>query len=170
MALSRRSLGAEPCPLSRVKPSFCRISRWLRPVRFRPGVTACYRLSGSRVSGSVGQSWRGRRSMRRLLGLSVVLAVAQVAHAAYIEAGKRMATTGCAACHGANGASVSDVIPNLAAQRAGYIGGRLKAFKDGARPAQGAVSPTANMDAMASQLNAEDIANVAAYFAAQPGA
>ncbi len=108
--------------------------------------------------------------MRKLLGLSVFLAVAQVAHAADIEAGKRMATTVCAACHGANGVSVSDAIPNLAAQRAGYIEARLKAFKDGARPAQGTVSPTANMDAIATQLNAEDIANVAAYFAAQPGA
>jgi cytochrome c553 len=108
--------------------------------------------------------------MRRLLGLAVLLAFAQVAHAADIEAGKRMAATVCAACHGTNGVSVSDAIPNLAAQRAGYIEARLKAFKDGARPPQGAVSPTASMDAIAPQLDAEDIANVAAYFSAQPGA
>jgi cytochrome c553 len=108
--------------------------------------------------------------MRRLLGLFIVLAVAQVAHAADIEAGKRMATTVCAACHGTNGVSVSDAIPNLAAQRPGYIEARLKAFKDGTRQARGAISPTASMDAIAPQLNAEDIANVAAYFASQPGA
>jgi cytochrome c553 len=97
-----------------------------------------------------------------MLGMSVFLAIAQVAHAADIEAGKQLATTVCAACDGANGVSVSDVIPNLAAQRAGYIEARLKAFKDGTRQAEGAVGPTPSMAAMAPQLNAEDIANVAA--------
>jgi len=37
--------------------------------------------------------------MKKVLGLSVVLVVAQVAHAADIEAGKEMAATLCAACH-----------------------------------------------------------------------
>ena len=55
--------------------------------------------------------------MKKVLGLSVVLVVAQVARAADIDAGKEMAATLCAACHGANGVSVSDTIPNLAAQR-----------------------------------------------------
>jgi hypothetical protein len=76
----------------------------------------------------------------------------------------------CAACHGANGQSVSDTIPNLAAQRAGYIEAQLKAFKDGTRKAQTATSPAAIMTAIAAQLSADDMANVAAYFAAQPGA
>ncbi len=77
--------------------------------------------------------------MKTLLGLSVVLAVTQVAQAADadIEAGKDMAAAVCAACHGANGVSVSDTtIPNLAAQRVGYIEAQLKAFKDGTRKAQ----------------------------------
>jgi hypothetical protein len=59
--------------------------------------------------------------------------------------------------------SVSDTIPNLAAQRAGYIEAQLKALKDGTRK-----NPI--MNAIAAQLSAEDVANVAAYFAAQPGA
>jgi len=46
--------------------------------------------------------------MNRMLGLSVVLAVAPVAFAADIEAGKAKAATVCAACHGATGVSVSD--------------------------------------------------------------
>ena len=111
--------------------------------------------------------------MKTLLGLSVVLAVTQVAQAADadIEAGKDMAAAVCAACHGANGVSVSDTtIPNLAAQRVGYLEAQLKAFKDGTRKAQAATSPTAIMNAIAAQLSAEDIANVAAYFASQPGA
>ena len=68
--------------------------------------------------------------MKKMLGLSVVLAVAPFAQAADIEAGKARAATVCAACHGANGVSVSDTIPNLAAQRAGYLESQLKAFKE----------------------------------------
>src|SRR5437667_2722449 len=108
--------------------------------------------------------------MKKILGLSGVLAVAPFAQAADIEAGKARAATVCAACHGANGVSVSDAVPNLAAQRAGYIEVQLKAFKDNTRKAQSAASPTAIMNAIATQLRAEDIANVAAYFASQPGA
>jgi hypothetical protein len=59
--------------------------------------------------------------------------------------------------------SVSDTIPNLAAQRPGYLEAQLKALKDGTRK-----NPI--MNAVAAQLSAEDIANVAAYFASQPGA
>ena len=62
-----------------------------------------------------------------------VLAVAPVSHAADIEAGKAKVATVCAACHGANGVSVSDAIPNLAAQRAAYLEAQLKALKDGTR-------------------------------------
>src|SRR2546428_10640748 len=108
--------------------------------------------------------------MKKMIGLSVVLAVAPFAQAADIEAGKARAATVCAACHGANGVSVSDTIPNLAAQRAAYLETQLKAFKEGTRKAQSATSPTAIMTAIAAQLSADDIASVAAYFAAQPGA
>ena len=59
--------------------------------------------------------------------------------------------------------SVSDDIPNLAAQRAKYLEAQLKALKDGSRKHQ-------IMNAIASQLSADDMANVAAYFAEQPGA
>jgi cytochrome c553 len=108
--------------------------------------------------------------MKKILGLSVFLAAVPLAQAADIEAGKAKATAVCAACHGANGMSVSDTIPNLAAQRAGYLEAQIKAFKEGSRKAQSATSPAAIMNAMAAQLSADDIANVAAYFAAQPGA
>jgi cytochrome c553 len=102
------------------------------------------------------------------LGVALVL-IAPLAQAADIEAGKAKAATVCAACHGANGASVSDTIPNLAAQRAGYIEAQLKAFKEGTRRPAGPVSPTATMAAIAAQLTVEDMANVAAYFASLPG-
>ena len=101
--------------------------------------------------------------MKRALILLAVLSFAPVSRAADVEAGKAKVTAVCAACHGANGVSVSDGIPNLAAQRAGYLEAQLKALKDGSRK-----NPI--MNAIAAQLSAEDIGNVAAYFAAQPGA
>jgi len=95
--------------------------------------------------------------------LVVVLAWAPAAQAADIEAGKAKAAVVCAACHGAVGISVSDTIPNLAGQKARYIETQLKALKDGSRK-------NAIMNAIAAQLSADDIANVAAHFAAQQGA
>ncbi len=101
--------------------------------------------------------------MKKVIGFLVFLAAAPIAHAADMEAGKAKAAAVCAACHGATGVSVSDAIPNLAAQRPGYLEAQLKALKDGTRKNQ-------IMNAIASQLSAEDMANVAAFFAAQPGA
>jgi cytochrome c553 len=103
------------------------------------------------------------------LGIALVV-LAPLAQAADIEAGKAKVATVCAACHGANGVSVSDTIPNLAAQRAAYIEAQLKAFREGTRKGAGLVNPTATMTAIATQLSADDIANVAAYFASLPGA
>ena len=108
--------------------------------------------------------------MKKVLALSVALAFVPHAQAADIEAGKAKVATVCAACHGANGVSVSDTIPNLAAQRAAYIEAQLKAFKDGARKAPAPTSPIATMAAIANQLSAGEMANVAAYFASLPGA
>jgi cytochrome c553 len=102
------------------------------------------------------------------LGIALLFAI-PAAHAADIEAGRAKVAMVCSACHGANGVSVSDTIPNLAAQRAGYIEGQLKAFKDGHRRAASTTSPAATMVAIAMQLSADDISNVAAYFASLPG-
>src|SRR2546430_8163122 len=55
---------------------------------------------------------KGRRAMKKLLGLSVVLMIAPLAHAADIEAGKAKAAPRCAACHGARGASACATTPN----------------------------------------------------------
>ena len=107
---------------------------------------------------------------KRILGLSVVLAFASGAQAANIEAGKAKVAEVCSACHGVNGVSVSDTIPNLAAQRAAYIEGQLKAFKDGVRKAPNATSQIATMAAIATQLSATEMEDVAAYFASLPGA
>ncbi len=91
-----------------------------------------------------------------------LFALAPLGHAADIEAGKARVQSVCAACHGATGVSVSDTIPNLAGQRTAYLESQLKALKDGSRK-------NAVMNAIARQLSADDIANVAAYFSTQQG-
>ncbi len=101
--------------------------------------------------------------MKGLLVLTALLMAVSLGEAADLEAGKAKVATVCAACHGAAGVSVSDSIPNLAAQRAGYIEAQLRSLKDGSRK-----SPI--MNAIAVQLSADDMANVAAFFATQPGA
>ena len=69
----------------------------------------------------------------------------------------------CAVCHGPEGVSVEDTIPNLAAQKAGYLQAQLEAFRSGDRPNE-------VMNAIAAQLGDADIENLAAHFAALPGA
>ncbi len=101
--------------------------------------------------------------MRMLLIMAALLGSASSVNAADPEAGRAKAATVCAACHGALGVSVSDAIPNLAGQKARYLELQLNALKDGSRK-----NPI--MNAIAAQLSADDIANVAAHFAAQQGA
>jgi len=98
-----------------------------------------------------------------LTSLLLTLGLPGLALAADAAAGKAKVDMVCAACHGATGVSVSDAIPNLAGQKTVYLENQLKALKDGSRKA-----PV--MNAIASQLSADDIANVAAFFASQSGA
>ena len=100
-----------------------------------------------------------------VLGASLlVLAPAHAqAPAADTVAGKAKAEGTCAACHGANGISVSATIPNLAGQKQGYLASQLQAFKSGARK-----NPI--MNAIAAQVSPADIANVAAFYAGLQGA
>ena len=106
--------------------------------------------------------------MKTMLGIALFAPF--LVHAqANVEAGKAKVEQVCAACHGANGVSVSDTIPNLAGQRAAYLENQLKALKDGTRKG-GPTSPTATMAAIAAQLSPADMTNVAAYFASLPGA
>jgi cytochrome c553 len=123
-----------------------------------------------RLHGSLSCHAQWRQPMKTLLRFATILALAQSAQAADIEAGKRLAETVCAACHGVTGISVSDTVPNLAGQRSRYLEAQLKFFKDGTRKEPGAVSRAALMNAVAAQLSAEEIVNVAAYFESQPGA
>lgn len=67
----------------------------------------------------------------------------------------------CAACHGADGIAVIDGYPNLAGQNEKYLVSSMKAYK--AKQRIGGLA--AVMQAQASMLSDEDIANLAAYYA-----
>ena len=79
--------------------------------------------------------------------------------AADVNAGKARSAT-CVACHGAAGVSTNPLWPNLARQHEQYLAKQIKAFKDGVRK-----DPL--MTPMVAGLSDTDIANLAAYYAAQ---
>lgn len=83
-----------------------------------------------------------------------------------VEHGKALSVSAtCVTCHGADGKALMPIYPNLAGQNANYIYQSLQAFK------QGATGPRANatvMPAMVAALSDQDMADLAAYYAAQP--
>jgi cytochrome c553 len=76
-----------------------------------------------------------------------------------VDAGRAKSAT-CAACHGADGNSVAPDWPSLAGQHPNYIVRQLEAFKNGERQ-------NVTMKPFADMLSEQDMADVAAYFAAQ---
>ncbi len=66
----------------------------------------------------------------------------------------------CAACHGAGGIATIPGYPNLKGQNAQYISNAIKAYKNKER--KGGLA--AVMQAQASMLSDDDIANLAAYY------
>jgi cytochrome c553 len=69
----------------------------------------------------------------------------------------------CFACHGENGVSSNPAWPKLAGQYADYLLQALKAYKSGDRE-------NAIMAGQVANLSEQDMADLAAYFAAQPSA
>jgi cytochrome c553 len=90
---------------------------------------------------------------------ATVLFASTAATAGDIEAGKAKSVI-CASCHGPNGQSVNPLWPNLAGQKEQYLVKQIKAFRDGTRQ-----DPM--MAPMVAALSDDDIANLAAYYAAQ---
>jgi cytochrome c553 len=76
-----------------------------------------------------------------------------------VAAGKALAQN-CVACHGEAGVGGNPAWPKLAAQKQGYLANALKAFKAGLRK-----DPM--MAGVSRGLSDTDIANLAAYYAAQ---
>ena len=93
--------------------------------------------------------------------------------AGHIAAGEKLAQTkgkatgqSCFDCHGAEGnAPIDETYPKLAGQYYDYIAHSLQMYRDGQRSG----SPTADvMAAQAANLTDQQIADLAAYFGAQP--
>lgn len=83
----------------------------------------------------------------------------QSAAAGNAAAGQAKSAT-CAACHGADGNSVSPQFPKLAGQNADYIVRELQRFKSGDRK-------NAIMQPMAASLSTQDMEDLAAWFSSQ---
>ncbi len=82
------------------------------------------------------------------------------------EAGKAKSAT-CAACHGMDGNSPTDMYPKIAGQHAGYIFKQLKEFKLGAETGGKQGRNNAVMAGMVAALSEQDMKDLAAYFASQ---
>ena len=70
-------------------------------------------------------------------------------------------STTCAVCHGANGVGISDDVPNLAGQKAGYLQAQLRAFRSGERKHD-------VMNPIARQLSDADVESLAKYWNSLP--
>ena len=107
-------------------------------------------------------------------GLAFGVLFGNATMAADIAAGKATwERLNCAACHGATGAKpISPAYPILAGQHADYLLHALKAYQRGAEgaPATANVRQNASMGSFDfSKFSKQDMSNVAAWLASQPG-
>jgi cytochrome c553 len=104
---------------------------------------------------------------------ALLLGSATLSQAADLAAGKAVwEKLNCASCHGADGVKAIDPsYPILAGQHADFLAHALKAYQRGASgaPATANVRKNAIMGTFAKQLSPQDIKNVSAWLAAQPG-
>ena len=83
-----------------------------------------------------------------------------------VAKGGQIAQATCAACHAADGNATGNAYPKLAGQHADYLAKQLLNFQVKAG-AKGPERVNAVMNGMAAALSADDIRNVAAYYASQ---
>ena len=98
-------------------------------------------------------------TIRVFLGLLCLIPL--VAHSAGDATAGQAIASACAACHGSNGVATVPGAPNLAGQNERYLLAQLEMIKSGARAAP-------LMAGQLDQLASQDLANLAAYFAAMP--
>ena len=97
------------------------------------------------------------KMLNKILLASLVLVMSSFTFAAGDPAAGKQKAMLCAACHGANGISPTDIWPNLAGQKYGYLVKQIKAFRSGERK-------DPSMEPMVKPLTDEDIENIAAYY------
>lgn len=102
--------------------------------------------------------------MKKVLLASVIAlgVVSQAAMAAGDAAAGKAKAAVCAACHGPDGNSAAPTFPKLAGQSERYIVKQLQDIKSNVRPVPAMAGLTDN-------LSAQDMADIAAYFASQTG-
>lgn len=98
---------------------------------------------------------------KAMMGATIALSIlsGQAFAAGDIAAGQAKSAV-CAACHGADGIATIPAYPNLKGQNAQYLIGAIKAYKNQERTG----GLAAVMQAQASMLSDDDIANLAAYY------
>jgi len=98
--------------------------------------------------------------MKNMLALTLMIFALSLSTST-LAAGDAVAGKGkaalCAACHGPDGISSTDIWPNLKGQKYGYLVKQIKAFRDGSRK-------DPSMQPMVAGLSDADIENLAAYF------
>ena len=96
----------------------------------------------------------------KLLALALIsLALPVAASSGDAEVGKKKSGP-CAACHGANGVSVSPDFPNLAGQYGDYLDKAMHHYKNGKRK-----NPI--MQGQVANLSEKDMSDLSAFFASQ---
>ncbi|MFT3929062.1 MAG: c-type cytochrome [Spongiibacteraceae bacterium] len=100
--------------------------------------------------------------MKKVLLASVIAlgVMSQAAMAAGDAAAGKTKASACFACHGADGNSAAPTFPKLAGQSERYLIKQIQDIKAGARSVPAMAGQTDN-------LGAQDIADIAAYFAGQ---
>ncbi|MEN2394933.1 c-type cytochrome [Pseudomonas halotolerans] len=97
-----------------------------------------------------------------IVSLLLTLGISGVAHAAGDAAAGQAKAAVCGACHGPDGNSMAPNFPKLAGQGERYLIKQLKDIKDGKRV-------VLEMTGLLTNLNDQDLADMAAYFASQKG-
>lgn len=96
--------------------------------------------------------------IRSVAGALALLALSWMA----VPAGARPVSVGeCAACHGEDGIARDVEVPHLAGQNERYLYNQMLAFRSGKRPHK-------EMRVMSRQMTNEEMAALAAYYAALP--
>ena len=94
-----------------------------------------------------------------ILGLAALVVTSSFAQAAGDSIAGRTVMVKCQVCHGKDGLGTSPYAPNIAGQKYDYLVHSLMAYKTGQRK-------SSMMSEIVEGLSKEDIANVAAYYAA----
>lgn len=97
-----------------------------------------------------------------IVSLLLTLGISGVAHAAGDATAGQAKAAVCGACHGPDGNSMAPNFPKLAGQGERYLVKQLKEIKDGKRV-------VLEMTGLLNNLNDQDLADIAAYFASQKG-